>query len=645
VFVQLAYRLRTVSVRFPITFRWLSTGDKLTRKFLHTAALLSSLVLSSFTASGALAVDWTNGSALTGTPRLPQSFANFPYVNPQAPKGGTVRQGVVGSFDSFNDQIIKGEPAPFLSNIYQTLMTPSLDELDISSQYGLIAEATKYPDDFSSVSFRLNPKAKWHDGEPITVDDVIWSFTKLKEVSPQYAFYFANVIKAEASAPGEVTFTFDVKGNRELPHIMGQLPVFPKHWWEGKDASGTQRNFAEPTTEPPLGSGPYKVGKFELGRFVEYNRVPDYWAKDLNTDIGTNNFDILRYDLYGDETVMIEAFKADAFDYRFERSSKNWSTGYTALPALDKGFVIKEEFPNLASGKMQAFVPNTRRDKFKDPRVRRALNLAFDFETTNRNAFFGLYERIPSYFAGTELASSGLPAGKELDMLNEVKADIPPEVFTSPYINPVGGDLIKMRENYREAIRLLKDAGWSLKGGKLVSDKTAEPFTIEYLDYSEVGKRYVDPYAQSLEKIGITVSYRILDTSAYQERVRKFDYDMIGIAWGESLSPGNEQREYWGSASASREGSKNYAGIQNAGVDKLIDKVIFASDRDTLVAATHALDRVLLANNYVIPQWYSHVDRYVYWDRFARPSPLPKYNFGFPSIWWFDQAKADRIKQ
>jgi microcin C transport system substrate-binding protein len=426
---------------------------------------------------------------------------------------------------------------------------------------------------------------------------------------------------------------------------MGQLPVFPKHWWEGKDASGNQRNIAEPTTEPPLGSGPYMVGKFELGRFIEYDRVPDYWAKDLNTEIGTSNFDVLRYDLYGDETVMIEAFKADAFDYRFERSSKNWSTGYTALPALDKGFVIKEEFPNLASGKMQAFVPNLRRDKFKDPRVRRALNLAFDFETTNRNAFFGLYERIASYFAGTELASSGLPTGKELDLLNEVKADIPPEVFTSPYTNPVGGDLTKMRENYREAIRLLKEAGWSLKDGKLISDKTGEPFTIEYLDYSEIGTRYVGPYAQSLEKIGITLNYRILDTSAYQERVRKFDYDMIGIAWGESLSPGNEQREYWGSTSASREGSKNYAGIQNAGIDKLIDKVIFANDRDTLIIATHALDRVLLANNYVIPQWYSHVDRYVYWDRFGRPPAIPKYSFGFPSLWWFDQPKADRIKQ
>ena len=612
--------------------------------FIRKSVFATALLLGPLLGGDAFAVDWTNGSALTGTPRLSQNFANFPYVNPQAPKGGTVRQGAPGSFDSFNDQITRGEAAPGLNLTYETLMEASLDELDISSQYGLLAEATKYPDDFSSVSFRLNPKAKWHDGEPVTVDDVIWSFNKLKEVNPKLAFYFTNVIKAEASGASEVTFTFDVKGNRELPHIMGQLPVYPKHWWEGKDAKGVARNFSEPTLEPPLGSGPYKIGKFEAGRYVEYDRVADYWAKDSNTKIGTNNFDVLRYDLYGDETVMMEAFKADAFDYRFERSSKNWATGYVGLPALDTGFVIKEEFPNTASGRMQAFVPNMRRDKFKDVRVRRALNLAFDFETTNRNAFFGLYQRIASYFAGTELASSGLPTGKELEILNEVKADVPPEIFTTPYTNPVGGDLTKMRGNYREAIGLLKEAGWSLKGGKLVNDKTGEPFVIEYVDYSDVNSRFVNPYAQSLEKLGIKLDYRVVDSSAYQERIRKFDYDMMMTAWGESLSPGNEQREYWGSASVTREGSQNYAGIQNPAVDKLIDKVIFATDRETLVAATHALDRVLLANNYVIPQWYSNVDRYVYWDRFARPATMPKYAFGFPNIWWFDQAKADRIK-
>jgi microcin C transport system substrate-binding protein len=564
-------------------------------------------------------------------------------VNPQAPKGGTVRQAAVGSFDSFNDQITKGEPAAGISLIYETLMTASLDELDISSQYGLLAEATKYPDDFSSVSFRMNPKAKWHDGQPVTVDDVIWSFNKIKELNPRMAFYFANVVKAEKTADNQVTFTFDVKGNRELPHIMGQLTVLPKHWWEGKDASGKQRDISQPTLEPPLGSGAYKVGKFEAGRYIEYQRVEDYWGKDHNTEIGTNNFDVMRYDFYGDEAVMIEAFKADAYDYRFERSSKNWATGYVGLPALDKGFVIKEEFPSRASGRMQAFVPNLRREKFKDVRVRQALNLAFDFETTNKNVFFGLYKRDNSYFAGSELAATGLPQGKELDILNEVKADLPPEVFTTEYKNPVGGDGTKMRENYREALRLLKEACLSLKDGRLINDKTGEPFTIELIDASPITERFALPYGESLKKIGIEFNLRTIDSSALIERERKFDYDMITHVWGQSLSPGNEQREYWGSSSADREGSQNYAGIKNPAIDKLINKVIFAPDRETLVAATKALDRALLWNHYVIPQWVSDADRFVYWDRFGRPATLPKYNFGFPTVWWFDQAKAARI--
>jgi microcin C transport system substrate-binding protein len=593
----------------------------------------------------AQALDWTHGTALTGTPRLAAGFAHLPYVNPDAPKGGTARQAAQGSFDSFNDRIVKGEAAPGIAAIYETLMTPSLDENDISSAYGLLAEATKFPDDFSSVSFRLNPKARWHDGQKVSVDDVIWSFEKLKEINPQLAFYFHDVVKGEKSGEGEVTFTFAAKGNRELPHIMGSLPVYPKHWWEGKDSGGRQRNIAEPTIEPPLGSGPYRIGKFEAGRYVEYERVTDYWGKDLNTRIGTNNFDILHYDLYSDETVMMEAFKGDAFDYRLERSSKNWATGYAGLPALDKGFVIKEEYTNLDSGRMQAFVPNLRREKFKDWRVRRALNLAFDFETTNRNAFFGLYERIASYYAGTELASSGLPQGKELEFLNEVKADVPAVVFTAPYVNPVGGDVEKMRANYREALKLLKEAGWTLKGSRLVNGKSGEPFVIEYLDYSDINQRFVLPYAQSLEKIGIAVDYRTVDSSAYQERVRKFDFDIVMHAWGQSLSPGNEQRNQWGSAAADREGSENLAGIKDKAVDRLIDKVIFAADRETLVGATHALDRVLLANNFVVPQWYSKVDRYVYWDRFGRPAQLPKFDFGFPSLWWFDKAKAERIKQ
>jgi microcin C transport system substrate-binding protein len=617
-------------------------------RWINPKSILLSCAMALGSLNASLAVDWVHGSASTGEPRLAAGFKHFPYVNPDAPKGGTVRLAVVGGYDSFNGLITRGEAAPgfavagaFLIN--ESLMASSLDELDISAQYGLLAEATKYPDDFSSVSFRLNPKARWHDGMPVTVDDVIWSFEKAKELNPRIGFYYSNVVKAEKTADNEVTFTFDVKGNRELPHIMGQLQVLPRHWWEGKDAAGKQRNIAEPTLEPPLGSGAYKIGRFEAGRYIEFARVDDYWGKDHNTEIGTNNFDTIRYDLYGDETVMIEAFKGDAYDYRFERSSKNWAVGYEGLPALIKGFIVKEEYVSKAVGRMQAFVPNLRREKFQDPRVRQALNLAFDFETTNKNAFFGLYQRIGSYYAGIELASSGLPQGKELEILNEVKTDLPPEVFTTEFKNPVGGGNTKMRENYRAALALLKEAGWSLKGRQLLNDKTGEPFTIELIDESPISERFVLPYAESLRRIGIEMSFRLVDTSAMTERQRKFDYDMIVHVWGQSLSPGNEQREFWGSTSADREGSQNYAGIKNPAIDKLVDKVIFAPDRDTLVAATRALDRALLWGHYVIPQWYSGKDFHVRWNRFGRPDKLPEFNFGFPTVWWFDKDKAAQI--
>ncbi len=610
----------------------------LTRRFVAALSLLLASHATSF------AQDWVHGSALTGAPRYESGFSHFNYVNPHAPKGGVVRLAQLGSYDSFNPILSKGEVAPGLSDVYETLMTGSLDELDISSQYGLLAEATKYPDDFSSVTFRINAKAKWHDGQPVTVDDVIWSFQNGTELNPQIKYYYQNVTKAEKSGDREVTFTFDVKGNRELPHIMGQLQVLPKHWWEGKDAKGKQRDIGSTTLEPVLGSGPYKIKSFEAGRFVTYERVKDYWGNDLNVNVGKNNFDETRFDLYRDETVMIEAFKSDAYDYRFERSSKNWATGYENLPARDKGFIKLEEFPRKSSGVMQAFVPNMRRDKFKDVRVREALGLAFDFETTNRNAFFGIYQRINSFFAGTALASSGLPTSDELALLEPLRGKVPEGVFTKVYENPVGGDNDKMRGNFREALRLLNEAGWVLKGNTLVNEKTGEPFTIDYLDYSPIGERYVLPYQTNLGRIGIKLSFRMLDSSAYEERVRKFDYDMIGTAWGQSLSPGNEQRNYWGSEAAKLDGSRNYAGISDPAVDALIDKLIFAGDRKSLITATHALDRVLLANHFVIPQWYSQFERYAYWDRFSRPEKLPEFSFAFPDIWWYDAEKAARIK-
>ncbi|MDJ0930326.1 extracellular solute-binding protein [Breoghania sp.] len=585
---------------------------------------------------------WVHATALTGTPKYGPDVDHFDYVNPDAPKGGRVRLATQGGFDTFNPILPRGNPAPGIGLTMDSLMEPALDELNISAVYELIAEATRHPADDSWVEFRLNPKARWYDGTPITVEDVIWSFNKLVEINPSQSFYYRNVVKAEKVADGVVRFTFDVKNNRELPNIMGQLPVLPKHWWEGTDANGKKRDISKSTLEPPLGSGHYRIKDFEANRWVVYERVKDYWAADLPVRKGTNNFDEIRYDSYRDTTVTLEAFKGDQFDFRQENSAKNWATGYD-FPARKEGKVILESFPDKARGVMQAFVMNLRRDKFKDERVREALNYAFDFETANRTTFYGQYKRIDSYFAGTELASSGLSKGKELEILESVRDLVPPEVFTKPYTNPVGGDPQKMRANLRKALSLLKEAGYELKGQQLVNGKMGEPLEIEFMDNNPNSERYVLPFANNLKRIGITLTMRVLDTPQYINRIRSRDFDMTTLAWGESLSPGNEQRDYWGSEAADRNQSRNYAGIKDKGVDALIDKVIFAKTREDLVAATHALDRVLLAHHYVIPQFYLDVDRTARWDRFGHPKNMTGYTTGFPEIWWWDKEKAAKV--
>ena len=588
---------------------------------------------------------WHHSTALTGTPKYPEGFAHFDYVNPSAPKGGRVRLADQGSFDSFNPIPPKGEVATGTGLVFETLMTSSLDELNISAEYGLLAEAIRYPADFSWVSFRMNPKARWHDGEPVTVDDVIWSFTQQTELNPQVKFYYRNTVKAEKTGDNEVTFVFNVRGNRELPHIMGQLTVLPKHWWEGKNDKGEQRNIAESSLEYPLGSGPYRIAAAVNGRSVRYERVKDYWGESLNVNVGQNNFDLIEYEYYRDGSVMVEALKADAYDYRAENSAKNWKTQYEPerFPARAKGLVKLELHEDKASGAMQAFVPNMRREKFQDPRVRRALNYAFDFETTNRTVLFDMYFRANSYFSGTELASSGLPQGKELEILEKYRDKLPPAVFTEEYTNPVAGDDTKLRANLREAVRLFKEAGYELRGRQMVNSTTGEPFTFELLDWNTDGGRAELPWKANLDKIGVNMTYRAVETSTYVRRLREFDYDMITFAWGQSLSPGNEQRYFWGSVSKDQPGSRNFAGIADEGIDRLIDEVIFASDRDTLVAATRALDRALLHHNYVIPQWFYPYDRIVVWDRFGHPDPLPEYAVGFPAVWWWDEEKAARV--
>jgi len=626
---------------------------KLTRRsVLHsTAAVLAApafgaLGAGTFSVSAAAqGRQWKHGLSLFGEPQYPPGFKHFDYVNPSAPQGGTVRRIAFGTFDNFNQVVagVKGSLAMGTELITESLMTPALDE--VSTEYGLLAEAVSFPEDRSSVTYRLRANAHWHDDEPVTPDDVIFSFFAWKENSPELGAYYRHVTKAEKSGERDITFTFDGPGNRELPQIVGQLPILPKHWWEGTDSSGRKRDVTQTTLEPPLGSGPFRLKEFIAGRTLVYERVADYWGKNLNVNIGTNNFAQMRYEYYRDSTVALEAFKADQVDYRTENSAKNWATAYD-FPAVRDKKVVMEEFPIRNIGVMQAFAFNIRRPKFQDPRVRRAFNFGFDFEEMNRQIFFGLYQRISSYFQGTELACSGVPEGQELVILETVKDKVPPELFTHPYTNPVGGDPQKVRNNLREAVALLRDAGYEIRDTKLVHAKTGEPFSVEFLAEDPTTERIVLFFKPSLERLGMDVAVRTVDSAQYENRLRQFDFDIIVANWGESLSPGNEQRGYWGSQAADQPGSRNLVGIKNPAVDELINRVIFSKDRAELVAATHALDRVLLWNFYVVPQWTSSVVRTARWDRFGRPTTLPKYGLsGFPTIWWWDAEKAAKLPQ
>jgi len=588
----------------------------------------------------ASASDWRHGLALMDEPRYPQGFPRFDYVNPNAPKGGTVRMSAPGTFDNFNPVVsgVKGRIAGGVLLVFDQLMTPARDET--ASEYGLLAEAVRYPADISSVTYRLRAEAKWNDGKPVTPEDVIFSFDAYKRNSPLYSAYYRHVTKAEKTGEREITFTFDATGNRELPFIVGELTVLPKHWWEGTDANGKKRDVTATTLEPPLGSGPYRIKSFVAGRSVVLERVKDPWAKSLNVRVGHNNFDEIRFEYFRDTTVELEGFKGDQTDYRLEQSAKNWATAYD-FPAVKDKRVVLEEFPVRDEGRMQAFAFNTRRDKFKDIRVRQAFDFAYDFEEMNKQLFYGQYYRIASYFQGTELASSGVPQGRELEILETVRDKVPPDLFTKPYTNPVGGNPEAVRNNLREAIRLLKDAGYEIRDRKLVYVKTGEPFTAEILVDDPSIERIMLFYKPSLERLGITVTVRTVDAAQYENRLRGFDFDIIMNVWGQSLSPGNEQREYWGAQSADVAGSENYVGIRNPAVDAMIDKVIFAKDRAELIAATRALDRVLLWNRYVVPLFTYDKERTARWDRFGRPDLMPKYGRSdFPTIWWWDAAKA-----
>lgn len=604
------------------------------RMGLAMSTVLAALI--SVAAAGAQASERQQALSLMGKPAMSAEFAHFDWVNPDAPKGGVVRLFDFGTYDSLNTFTTRGNPAEGLGLVYDSLMTSSPDEP--STEYCLVCEWVSYPDDFSSVTFGLREQARFHDGTPITVEDVIFSLDGLKKADPQYAFYYKNVVGAEQTGAREVTFRFDQKGNRELPMIVGQMTVLPKHYWQGKGADGEPRDLTKTSLDIPLGSGPYRIKSFEAGRSITYERVADYWAKDLAVSKGQWNFDEIRYVYFRDRVPAFEAFKSGQLDMWQETSANAWATQYN-VDAVKNGLIKKEMLPHKRVAPMQSFAFNLRRKQFQDRRVREAFNLAFNFDSANKTLFYGAYVRVNSYFDNSELAATGLPQGRELEILNEVKDGLPPEVFTTEWKNPTAPTPIAHRNNMLEAVKLLQAAGWTQKGGVLVNAQ-GEPLTAEFLLVQPDFERIVLPYVEDLKKLGIQASARVVDTSQYKRRVDSFDFDLIVHSVQQSHSPGNEQRSYWGSEAADRDGSRNVIGIKNPAIDKLIDKVVFAKDRNDLVAATRALDRALLWNFYVVPQWHYPFDRIATWDMFGRPAKLPSQSASFLRVWWVDPAKS-----
>ncbi|MFN8643218.1 MAG: extracellular solute-binding protein [Candidatus Binatia bacterium] len=576
-----------------------------------------------------------HGIAMHGDLKYGPGFTHFDYVNPDAPKGGELRLYGLGSFDSFNPFIIKGNPDDGSGRIYDTLLTSSADEP--FSEYGLLAESVETPPDRSWVVFRLRPEARWHDGRPVTADDVLWSYETLRSKGqPFYRAYYANVDTAEKLDDRTVKFTFKPGENRELPLIMGQLTVLPKHYWANREFDAT-------TLEPPLGSGPYRIGAFEAGRWSTYERVPDYWGKDLPVNRGRHNFDRIRYDYYQNMTVALEALKAGAYDLRVEASSKDWATAYDA-PAVREGRLVKGELPHSRPAGMQGYAFNLRRPLFQDRRVRQAIGYGLDFEWANRTLFYGQYTRSRSYFGNSELAANGVPQGAELAALEPLRDKLPPEVFTQEYQPPVTDGSGNMRDNLRQAYDLLKAAGWTVdpKTKKLVNAQ-GQPFEFEILLIDPAYERITLPFAKNLERLGITARVRTVDTAQYKKRVDDFDYDMVIWAWQQTLSPGNEQRSYWSSAFADQPGSPNVIGLKDPAIDQLVEQVIAAPDRASLVARVHALDRALQWGFYVVPNWYIAYDRIAYWDKFGRPAVIAAQGVQLDA-WWYDPAKAASAK-
>ena len=585
---------------------------------------------------------WQTTTTLVGESKYKEGFEHYDYVNPDAPKGGTLNKAASGGFDSFNPFIVQGEPPNGLTYfggiLWDTLMEQGTDES--SASHPLIAQDFKHPADYSSATYRLNPNARWHDGKPITADDVKFSMETLKEHSPTHNAYFKNVNEVRIDNERQVTFIFDQKNNRELPHIMGDLPVIPKHWWEGTDSSGKKRDFSRSSLEVPLGNGPYKVGRFSPGSFIEWERVEDYWAADMPTRKGRFNYDRIRYVFFKDENAMWEAFKKGGIDdYRNENSARRWATQYN-FPAANEGKVRKQEFEFSRAYISLMIYLNTRLPRFQDRRVRKALAWAFNFDRLNDDVFYGLYARSTSYFGGTELAATGKPSPAELEILEKYRGKIPDEVFTEEYKLPSYKERRDDRKHLRTALTLFKEAGWVRKGTELVNEKTGEQFKIEIIATQQSSLRSMKPWIDSLQKLGIDATFRVVDTSQYINRYQNFDYDVFLRPTIQSNSPGNEQREYWSGAAAKTPGSRNMAGISNPAIDELVEQIIFAKDRRRQIALVKSLERILQFEYYSIPAWYAPVERYAFWEKIVVPKKQPADSGADPYSWWIDPDKS-----
>ncbi len=571
-----------------------------------------------------------------GTPEYAENFPHLDYVSPDAPKGGELVMSKIGTFDSLNPFIVKGAPAAGTGLIYDTLLFSTADEP--FTEYGYLAERIEIPEDRSWVIFHLRPEARFHDGKPVTAEDVIFSFNTLRDHgAPYYKAYYSGVAKAEALDTHAARFSFTDSVNNELPLILGQFPVLPAHYWQ-TDA----HDFEETTLEPPPGSGPYKVAYVDAGREITYERVTDWWAQDLPLMKGQYNFDRITYKYYRDANVALEAFLAGDYDFRQENTAKLWATAYDAAPVKD-GKIIKETIENSLPQGIQGFVYNTRRDVFADRQVRKALAYAFDFEWSNKQFAYDAYKRSRSYFTNSEMEAKGLPEGREREILERFRDQLPDEVFSQEYNPPSTDGSGQSRQNLREAIHILEAAGW-MRGRNGIREKNGIRLSFEILETNPAFERWLMPFIQNLEKIGVEARLRLVDAAQYQNRMNTFDYDMTVLAIGQSNSPGNEQDAYWSSDKAHLNGSRNYMGIQDPVIDALIKMVISAPDRTELVARTRALDRVLQWGYYLIPNWHLAAWRVAYWADIRRPQTTPPYNLPVVSTWWKEGASAQTGK-